>query len=73
MNPVLIFLVLLGAVALWFILSFIFYPLGQFFYHLWKDAMTQMDRDEWTEDLDSNVWYDAYEENTNNEEKEYKE
>lgn len=45
MNPVFIFLVLLGAVILWFFLSAIFYPLGRFLYRIWKDAVDEMNRD----------------------------
>ena len=38
MNPAFILIVLLAVVALWFLLSFAFKPLGKFFYRIWKDA-----------------------------------
>lgn len=46
MNPVFMFLVILGAVALWFLLSFVFYPLGKFLWRLWKDAKEEMNRED---------------------------
>lgn len=45
MNPAFVILVLLGAVVLWFLLSFVFIPLGKFVYRIYKDAMNQMERD----------------------------
>lgn len=46
MNPVFIFLVVLGAVALWFLLSFVFFPVGKFLYRLVKDALDEMERED---------------------------
>lgn len=46
MNPVFIFLVLVGAVILWFLLSVLFYPFGRFLYRIWKDAVDEMNREE---------------------------
>lgn len=46
MNPVFVFLVFLGAILLWFLLSFVFYPLGKFLHCLWKDAVDEMNREE---------------------------
>ena len=46
MNPVLILLVLLGAVALWFLLSFVFFPLGRIIYRFGKDALDEMERED---------------------------
>lgn len=46
MNPVLVFLVVLGAIVLWFLLSFIFFPLGKFISRIGKDAMEEMNKDE---------------------------
>ena len=46
MNPVFIFLVLLGAIALWFLLSFVFFPLGKLLYRLGKDALDEMERED---------------------------
>jgi len=42
MNPVFVILVISGAVLLWFLLSFVFYPLGKFIYRIWKDAVNEM-------------------------------
>lgn len=46
MNPVFIFLVILGAVIIWFLLSFVFYPLGKFLYRIYKDAVDEINREE---------------------------
>lgn len=46
MNPVFVFLVILAAVAVWFLLSFVFYPLGRFIYRIWKDAVDEINREE---------------------------
>lgn len=39
MNPVFVFLVLLCAAALWFLLSFLFRPIGKLFSKIWQDAV----------------------------------
>lgn len=44
MNPLLIILVLLLAVVLWFLLSFLFYPLGKFVTRIFKDAVDEINR-----------------------------
>lgn len=46
MNPVLVFLVVISAIVLWFLLSFIFFPLGKFVSRIGKDAMEEMNKDE---------------------------
>lgn len=46
MNPVFWLLVIAGAVALWFLGSFVFYPLGIYIYRIWEDAMDNMMRDD---------------------------
>ena len=46
MNPVFIILVILGAVALWFLLSFMFRPLGNLFFKLWTNAVDEMKKSE---------------------------
>lgn len=46
MNPVFVFLVILAAVVVWFLLSFVFYPLGRFIYRIWKDAVDEINREE---------------------------
>jgi len=44
MNPAFVILVMLAAVALWFLLSFVFFPLGKFIYRIWKDAIDEINR-----------------------------
>lgn len=46
MNPVFIFLVLLAAFVLWWLLAFVFYPLGAFLYRIGKDAIDEMNRED---------------------------
>lgn len=46
MNPVFIFLVLLGTLILWFLSSFVFFPLGRLLYRIWKDTIDEMNREE---------------------------
>lgn len=45
-NPVFVFLVLLGTVALWFVLSFIFFPLGKWLWGIVEGAKEEMERDD---------------------------
>ena len=46
MNPVFIFLVLVGAVILWFLLSALFDPFGRFLHRIWKDAADEINRED---------------------------
>ena len=50
MNPVLWILVLLAAVLLWFIISFIFVPLGRFVLRKWDNVMGILNNDEQKEE-----------------------
>ena len=50
MNPAFIILFLLGAVAVWFLLSFAFYPLGRFICRIWKDAVDEINRNDESEE-----------------------
>lgn len=50
MNPAFIILVLLGAVAAWFLLSFVFFPLGKLIYRIWKDAVDEINRNDESEE-----------------------
>ncbi len=50
MNPVLWILVLLAAVLLWFIISFIFVPLGRFVLKRLDNVMGILNNDEQKED-----------------------
>ena len=42
MNPAFIILLLLGAVLLWFLLSFLFVPIGSIFNKMFKDSNRAM-------------------------------
>lgn len=46
MNPVFYLLIILGAVALWFFLTFVFKPLGKFFIRLYDDAVDVMSEED---------------------------
>lgn len=46
MNPVFVLLVILAAILLWFLLSFVFYPLGRLICRLVKDAVDEMKRED---------------------------
>lgn len=46
MNPVFIILVFLAAVALWFLLSPLFRPLGNLFFKIWESAMNEINKRE---------------------------
>lgn len=39
-------LVILGLVLLWFLLSFLFRPVGKFFYRLWNDVADVMNEND---------------------------
>ena len=46
MNPVLLIIIVFTMIALWFLASFLFYPLGKFIERIIEDAKKEMDRDE---------------------------
>lgn len=46
MNPAFIIIVLLVAVLLWFLLSFVFYPLGKIIFRIGQDAIDEMNRED---------------------------
>ncbi len=46
MNPVFFILIILGAIALWFLLSFVFFPLGRLLYRIWKDAVDEINKND---------------------------
>lgn len=46
MNPAFIILVILGSVLLWFLLSFLFIPLGKLVYKVIKDAIDIMNKED---------------------------
>lgn len=46
MNPVFIVLVIAAAIAVWFLLSFAFRPIGRLFYRIWKDAADEINNND---------------------------
>lgn len=46
MNPVFIFLVAVGAGVLWFLLSFLFRPLGNLVFKIWRDAVDEIKKED---------------------------
>ncbi len=40
--PVLYIYIVIGAILLWFLLAFLFKPIGKFFSKLWEDAINEM-------------------------------
>ncbi len=45
MNPVFIFLVLIGLAAVWFLSSFLYKPIGRFFCRIWKGATDEINEE----------------------------
>lgn len=54
MNPVFVILVILVVIALWFLLSFVFFPLGKILYRIGKDAIDEMNKEENKEEKEKN-------------------
>lgn len=46
MNPVFIFLVIIAAVVLWLLLSFLYEPVGRLFYRIFKNAAGDGDEED---------------------------
>lgn len=46
MNPVFYLIVIMIAVTLWFLLAFIFYPLGRFLYRIYTDTVHELERED---------------------------
>lgn len=46
MNPVFVILVFIAVIILWFLLSFVFFPLGKLIYRIGKDAFDEMNRED---------------------------
>ena len=46
MNSAFIILVILGSILLWFLLSFVFIPLGKLVYKVVKDAIDIMNKED---------------------------
>ncbi len=45
MNPV-FYIVIIGAILLWFLLSFVFFPLGKLGYRIWKVAIDEINKED---------------------------
>ena len=56
MNPVFWLLVLLGAVILWFLLTFIFIPLGDVILKKWDKTVEVLNREEKEEKEEVEKW-----------------
>lgn len=54
MNPVFVILVILAVIVLWFLLSFVFFPLGKIIYRIGKDAIDEINREENNEEKGEN-------------------
>lgn len=52
MPPVFVFLVICGAVAVWFLLSGIFQPLGRFLGRIWDRTYSEMTKEDETKNED---------------------
>lgn len=50
MNPIFVLLVILVAIATWFLLSFAFRPIGKLFYRIWKDAIDEINKNNESEE-----------------------
>lgn len=46
MNPAFIILVILGAIALWFLLSSAFSAIGRIIYGFWKRAVDEINKED---------------------------
>lgn len=50
MNPVFVLLVILASVAVWFLLSFAFIPIGKLFCQIWQDAADEINKNDESEE-----------------------
>ena len=46
MNPALLILIILILIVLWFLLSFLYKPLGEMVHSIWKDAVDIINEDD---------------------------
>lgn len=46
MNPAFLIIVIIIAILLWFLLSFIFIPLGKLIYKVWKNTYDNINKEE---------------------------
>lgn len=55
MNPALLIILLIVLVVLWFLLSFLFRPMGKLTYRIYKDAVDEMNETENNEKTGGNL------------------
>lgn len=46
MNQIMLLIVVLIAVAIWFLLAFIYKPLGRIIFRIWNDAISEIKNNE---------------------------
>lgn len=46
MNPALLILIILLLIAIWFLASFLYKPLGKLIHSIWKDAIDTMNEND---------------------------
>ena len=46
MNPIMLLIVILIAVAIWFLLAFMYKPLGKIVYRIWNDVVNEIKNNE---------------------------
>lgn len=44
MNPAFFIIIIIVAILLWFLLSFVFFPLGKLIYKVWKNAYDNINK-----------------------------
>ena len=42
MNPALLLIIIVGIILLWFLLAFLYKPIGKLFYRIYKDAIDEI-------------------------------
>ncbi|MEG1564208.1 MAG: hypothetical protein RR365_10850 [Bacteroides sp.] len=43
MNPIFVLIVIMVAIAVWFLLAFLYRPLGGMLFRIWKDSIDEID------------------------------
>lgn len=46
MNPMFVLILIIGAIILWFLLSFAFPVVGKFIFNIWKDAKHNIEKED---------------------------
>ena len=58
MNPALLIIVVLSMILLWFLLAFLYRPVGKLFYRIYKDAMDEITKED---EKENEEWKDLLE------------